>query len=190
MGNRRDLIEGAIECLIDRGYAGTTARDIAGRAGTSLAAIGYHFGSTERLLHEAIAEGFGRWREGMALTLGEHAGGDIEELLAAVGRRLRGLFEEHRPLLLAFFQALAIADRAPEVRRHAAELYREERRAVATMVRLVRGERDDTEEAAALLQALVDGLIVQAVIEGASAPDPEKVLGMLGSLVTMPESSG
>jgi hypothetical protein len=108
----------------------------------------------------------------------------------AVGRRLRVLFEEHRPLLIAFFQALAIADRAPEVRRRAADLYREERRAITTMVRAVRGERDDVEEAAALLQALVDGLIVQAVIEEGSAPDPERVMGLLGSLVTASEAAG
>jgi AcrR family transcriptional regulator len=59
---------------MDKGYAGTTARDIAGRAGTSLAAIGYHFGSTDQLLHEAIADGFRLWRDKTAAVLGVSVG--------------------------------------------------------------------------------------------------------------------
>src|ERR1039458_9677186 len=39
------------------------ARDIAGRAGVSLGAIGYHFGSTDALLHDALAEAVRRWLE-------------------------------------------------------------------------------------------------------------------------------
>ncbi len=54
MGNREDLIEGARRCIIEKGYARTTARDIAGAAGVSLAAIGYHFGSKEALMAEAL----------------------------------------------------------------------------------------------------------------------------------------
>ncbi len=39
----------------DKGYARTTARDIATAAGVSLAAIGYHFGSKEELLEAGAA---------------------------------------------------------------------------------------------------------------------------------------
>jgi AcrR family transcriptional regulator len=183
MGNRSALLEGAIDCLLDKGYAATTARDIAGRAATSLAAIGYHFGSTEGLLNEAIAEGFGRWRERMAVTLEENASADLATLLGAVGKELKTLFDKERSLLLVFFEGLALADRAPEIQRHAAELYRQERAAIAVMVRAVRNETTTAETEAALLQALVDGLIVQAVIGRDEAPDPEAVLGFLGSLV-------
>jgi hypothetical protein len=40
-----------------RGYARTTARDLAAESGANLASIGYHFGSKEALLNEALAEG-------------------------------------------------------------------------------------------------------------------------------------
>ncbi|WP_409436881.1 TetR/AcrR family transcriptional regulator [Mycobacterium sp. SMC-14] len=49
-------IEGAKRCLIERGWANTTVRDIAAAAGVSHAAIGYHFGSRERLLVQALFE--------------------------------------------------------------------------------------------------------------------------------------
>ena len=51
MGNREALLEGAKHCLYEKGYARTTARDISTAAGTSLAAIGYHYRSTEALLN-------------------------------------------------------------------------------------------------------------------------------------------
>jgi AcrR family transcriptional regulator len=50
MGNREELIAGAKRCLIEKGFARTTARDIASASGVSLAAIGYHFGSKARSL--------------------------------------------------------------------------------------------------------------------------------------------
>lgn len=59
MGNREDLLEGARKAILERGLAKVTARDIATAAGVSLAAIGYHFGSKDRLVTEALTEGVG-----------------------------------------------------------------------------------------------------------------------------------
>ena len=61
MGNRESLIAGAKQCLHDIGYTRTTARDIATAAGVSLAAIGYHFGSTRELLNQALMEALAEW---------------------------------------------------------------------------------------------------------------------------------
>ncbi|QDP95550.1 TetR/AcrR family transcriptional regulator [Microlunatus elymi] len=54
MGNREALLEGARKCLMEKGYAHTTARDIAEAAGVSLAAIGYHFGGKDALMTEVM----------------------------------------------------------------------------------------------------------------------------------------
>ncbi|MFD3524652.1 TetR/AcrR family transcriptional regulator [Streptomyces sp. NPDC058653] len=54
MGHREDLLEGAKRCLLEKGYARTTARDIVAASGANLASIGYHYGSKEALLHEAF----------------------------------------------------------------------------------------------------------------------------------------
>ncbi|GAB3818361.1 TetR family transcriptional regulator [Micromonospora zhanjiangensis] len=61
MGNREDLLAGAKQCLMEKGYARTTARDIAAAAGTSLAAIGYHFRTTQALLNAALFEAMAEW---------------------------------------------------------------------------------------------------------------------------------
>ena len=60
MGNREDLLAGAKRCLIERGWAHTTVRDIASAAGVSHAAIGYHFGSKDALLTQALVEAVDR----------------------------------------------------------------------------------------------------------------------------------
>ncbi|MFF0062284.1 TetR/AcrR family transcriptional regulator [Streptomyces sp. NPDC005279] len=54
MGHREDLLEGAKRCLLEKGYARTTARDIVAASGTNLASIGYHYGSKETLLNQAF----------------------------------------------------------------------------------------------------------------------------------------
>ena len=184
MGNRDALLDGALECLLAKGYAGTTARDIATRAGTSLAAIGYHFGSTEQLLHEAITEGFRRWRTELGAAL--DAGGDRSpaELLAAVGDELTRLFEEQRALFTVFLEALALADRSATVHARAAAGYQEDRVAVAALVAAIRkppAEGDLT--LASVLLAVVDGLFIQHLISPQDAPSPRAALDVLAPLI-------
>lgn len=61
MGNREALLAGAKRCLLEKGFARTTAREIAAASGVSLAAIGYHFGSKEALLTDALMQAIQEW---------------------------------------------------------------------------------------------------------------------------------
>ncbi|GAA1582016.1 TetR/AcrR family transcriptional regulator [Actinoplanes couchii] len=69
MGNREDLLDAAKRCLYDKGYARTTARDVAAAAGVSLAAIGYHFGTKELLLNAALRQALEEWGDDLARVL-------------------------------------------------------------------------------------------------------------------------
>lgn len=51
---RRRLLDAAIECLIERGYANTTTSEIAERAGLSRGAQLYHFPKKEELITSAV----------------------------------------------------------------------------------------------------------------------------------------
>src|SRR5712692_2505554 len=51
---RRRLLDSAIVCLIDRGYANTTTSEVAERAGLSRGAQLYHFPRKEELLTSAV----------------------------------------------------------------------------------------------------------------------------------------
>ena len=51
---RSRLIEAAIELFADKGYEGTSVRDLATAAGANVAAVSYHFGSKDALYTETL----------------------------------------------------------------------------------------------------------------------------------------
>jgi AcrR family transcriptional regulator len=118
MGNREDLLAGARKCILERGYANTTARDIATAAGVSLAAIGYHFGSKDRLLTEALTEAVGSAMgdglEAMVRDAGQ--GRSLPEAFGPTWEQAGRLFGEHTEALLASMENLLRAYRSPESR--------------------------------------------------------------------------
>src|SRR3712207_1078325 len=133
VGNREKLLAGALKCLHEKGYARTTARDLAAASGANLASIGYHFGSKEALLNEAVAQAVMVWTrsvEAEAFAVeGATTGERIEIALAAVVDR----FDELEPYLVSFLEAFPPAIRAAELRAAMAGAYADARRAGAEM---------------------------------------------------------
>ena len=96
--NHRDLLlEAAKRLLCEKGYARTTARDLVAASGTNLASIGYHFGSKEALLNEAMAEGFAEWTERMdRLALADPEATPAERFMTSM-RAVLESFDQIRP---------------------------------------------------------------------------------------------
>lgn len=181
MGNREKLLEGALQCLQEKGWGRTTARDIAAASGANVASINYHFGSKESLLNEAIGEGFRRWTRQVAqAVLASTAGSPAERLRLSVTETVAA-FERNRPLLVAFVEAMAQAERSPLVREQLASYYRESRAAAAALIeQSVDGDgRLDTTVAASILLAMFDGLILQWLLDPRDAPTGDQVANTL-----------
>lgn len=53
---RRALVQAAIDALVEEGYAGATAREVARRAGVNQGLVFYHFGTVTALLLAALDE--------------------------------------------------------------------------------------------------------------------------------------
>ncbi len=119
MGNREALLLGAKRCLLEKGYTGTTARDIATAAGVSLAAIGYHFSSKEALLTEALLLAFGDWDQEFRAALNSTVPANLGpvERFELIWARLIETFETHRSLWVANFELFSQMDRQPDIRR-------------------------------------------------------------------------
>lgn len=149
-GHRQALLEGAIKCIHEKGYARTTARDLVAASGTNLASIGYHYGSKEALLRAAIFESFRRWYMPLIEAISER------DLTDVTGELLAGL-DEHRWLLVAHLEAVAEAPRDEELRSFIAARYGDFRAALAERL----GGGAEAEEQAARIMALLDGTIVQ-----------------------------
>ena len=176
MGNRESLLAGAQRCLYEKGYARTTARDIAAASGVSLAAIGYHFGSVEALLNAAMMQAIGEWGEqvqrALAADADHYAAMEPLERFAAIWTRILDTFETQRPLWIATVEVVAQAERAPEVRAFLAEALQQGRLGLAEIFQGIDPVSD--EHAAwlvgSLYQALMSGVVVQWLADPVRAP--------------------
>jgi AcrR family transcriptional regulator len=186
ISHRDQLLDGAIECLKTKGYARTTARDIATAADANLASIGYHFGSKEALLNDAIIRACEEW----TTRLGEAAftsGSDSPlEQMGASWVAMLDSFEELRPVLIGLVEAVGQSAWSEDLRQELAAHYKTSREQVASMVRASLGERADDTGAdanvvASFLIAVCDGLVMQWLLDPEGTPTGEQLISSLGS---------
>lgn len=182
MGHREDLLAGARRCLEKRGYARTTARDLVAESGTNLASIGYHFGSKEALLNEALGASFLEWAERVrTLALAIEPSGEPMDMLAASWEAMLASFAEYRGLAVAFTEALAQAERQPVLRAQLAEIYAQSRAAAAAMISETIGvpEGPQASALASFQIVMCDGLLVQWLLDPDATPSGAELTGAL-----------
>lgn len=161
MGNREDLLAGARRVIVERGVAKATARDIATEAGVSLAAIGYHFGSKEQLITEALMESLGDGiGDSMEAVVGETASLPLLDGFAELWNRMPEVFAANREPLLASLDNTVRVLRDPEASRHLAEAAGEGYLGIAEQLRAARPELSDEQVDAV---AKLDFALVQSL---------------------------
>ncbi len=170
---RQQILEAAVEVIVERGVCNARIADVAERGGTSAPLVLYYFESKDRLLNEALA--FAEDRFYLASF------SELTDLETASERLVRLIeltcgHESTEDLLredLALWTELwsrALRDRAAARKR--AALDRRWRRTIADIVR--EGQRAgefadvDADKFALLLAALLDGILLQLMLE-----DPE-----------------
>ncbi|GCD34646.1 TetR family transcriptional regulator [Streptomyces chrestomyceticus JCM 4735] len=176
MGHREDLLEGAKRCLLEKGYARTTARDIVAASGTNLASIGYHYGSKDVLMRKALVESVEEWGAGLAGTEeaggGEAAGDPVERFAAGWDRILRS-FLEQRDFVASQVEVLGLLPRDPELRAALATVLPEGGEGLVAVFENVPDTEVDAESArvvGSFYQALLTGLMVQSLVSPAALP--------------------
>jgi AcrR family transcriptional regulator len=174
VGHREDLLDGAMQCIYEKGYARTTARDIVAASGTNLGSIGYHYGSTEALLNAALNKAVEAWgmklAEAIMTTPAEHLSGLAR--FEAYWTTVLGALEEHRPLLLATFDAVLQMDHDPALKTMLAEGMRDARGLWAMVFQHLDAavEAAKAHQVGSVYQALLSGVIAQWLIDPARAP--------------------
>jgi AcrR family transcriptional regulator len=187
--HRQRLLDGALECLRTKGYAHTTARDIAAAAGGNLGSIGYHYGSKEALLNEALIAGFRGWTARIADRVRAiDADEPLERLRLAWDAVLDELGRDEG-LLRAFLEALAPASRSPELRAQLAGFYRETRQDVARVVTESLGDEAAAQVVASLLIAVSDGLQLQWFLEPEATPGAAEIAAAAALLLPTPPAA-
>jgi len=191
--HRQRLIEGALKCLREKGYAHTTARDIAAASNANLGSIGYHFGSKDALLREALSEGLRQWTQYFLSRAHAHEGAGPLEHLRTFWSGAAESVQEQQGLMLALVEALPAATRSPILRTQLSDLIEETRRASqATIEAAIPGAQALDERTArtlaSLLIAVIDGLALQWLIDPERAPTGEELTGVLDSI--LPSATG
>lgn len=176
MGHREDLLDGAKRCLLAKGFARTTARDIVRESGTNLASIGYHYGPKDALLAQAyvaLVEGMGDSFEGDGTARSTTAPGSTERF-REVWANIIGTMREPGSIWRLSMEALVMGDRMPEVRDHLARAQREAGRGLVPL--LMGGREEDVSDETAdtvgmFYVTLMTGLIAQWTFDPKSAPE-------------------
>src|ERR1700704_538426 len=173
--HRDQLLEGAIECLRTKGYARTTARDIAAAANANLASIGYHFGSKEALLNEAITRSCDEWTTRLGQAAFASGSDSPLDQMGASWVAMLNSFEELRPVLIGLVEAVGQSAWSDDLRQELAAHYRTSREQVASMVRASLGDAaeatgTDANVVASFLIAVCDGLILQWLLSPDETP--------------------
>jgi AcrR family transcriptional regulator len=168
---RAALLDAAIECLVEEGYAKTTTGRIAERAGVSPGAVQYHFNSKAQLLGETV----GHLRAKVASEMFTFAQGlrtpsirkRQEQLLDRMWRIYRG------PLFVALLELGMGARTDPELRKRIVGAHDEMTRLNETGAAIMYPEFADRPELAQLIatgQATMRGLAL-AGLAGEWDPD-------------------
>ncbi|MDX2679128.1 TetR/AcrR family transcriptional regulator [Streptomyces sp. NY05-11A] len=178
MGHREDLLEGAKRCLLAKGFARTTARDIVKESGTNLASIGYHYGSKDALLAQAyvtLVEGMAEAFDGVA-GIGTEPGSleRFQEVWANIIETMRG----PGSLWRLSVEIVAMRDQLPELADHLAKAQREGSRGIVPL--FIGGREEDVEEATvdtlgAFYTTLMMGLMAQWTFDPKSAPEADQL---------------
>lgn len=173
MGHREDLLAGAKRCLVEKGYARTTARDIVAASGANLASIGYHFGSKEALLNQALIQSVREWGEQLAKTLIE---ADVDHLgprerYEAIWGRIVEMFGGNKQLWAAQFEVLAQIEHAEDVRQVLTAGNAEGRPGLGMLFNNIDPEVDERQASlvGAFNQALLTGIMAQWLIDPTTA---------------------
>ncbi|MFJ8141892.1 TetR/AcrR family transcriptional regulator [Streptomyces sp. NPDC096013] len=189
MGHREDLLEGAKRCLLAKGFARTTARDIVKESGTNLASIGYHYGSKDALLAQAYvslveqtSDAF-EGRDGAPAAGAEGEPGSLERF-RWVWSNIVATMREPESLWRLSMEVMTLE--LPEVREHLSAAQREGGRGLVALLMGV-PEEEVTDETADTLGrfylTLMTGLIAQWTFDPKTAPDGEALTEGLRQVV-------
>jgi AcrR family transcriptional regulator len=171
--HRTRLLLAAQSLLRERAYGKITARDLVAASNTNLGSIGYHFGSKEALLNEAIGLALEEWAETIGRAIRAGAGTGLMGLMAGSMSLMLDEYESIRPYYNAFIEALARSARSPELREQLAAHYNRQRKRIAGWIEESLPGALSTAQArhlASLLLATADGLLVQAFVDTDDTP--------------------
>jgi AcrR family transcriptional regulator len=174
MSAKDKLLLAARDCLLTKGYAHTTVRDLVAASGANQASINYHFGSKEQLLTKALRDLNTEWGELLFAVIEEPDGASdeprarVEALWGRIIESIRG----NRALWFVNFESVASARQDGEIRAMIASGQEQARVALARAFAGLGPDSDpeDVQAAGSHYLALLVGLASQCLTDPERAP--------------------
>ncbi|GAA2821341.1 TetR/AcrR family transcriptional regulator [Crossiella cryophila] len=182
---------GAKRCLLERGYTRTTARDIVAASGTNLASIGYHFGSKEALLTQALIEALTETTAEVERAMPVPPEAPVMQRLEATWQQVITSSTEQPELWRATLEAFLVGVRHPQVMEVLKGLYEAQRQefiAEFNGIPLTEVEQGDADTLGSLLLAIAAGLTLQTMVDPTRAPRSADLAVGLRKLATALEA--
>ncbi|WP_413801621.1 TetR/AcrR family transcriptional regulator [Streptomyces iranensis] len=192
MGHREDLLAGAKRCLEEKGWSRTTARDIVAASGANLASIGYHYGSKDALMREALFASMSDWADDVQRSLeadapaGEGPDTRLRERFEARWTRVLELFDKHQAVWRSQLEAILQVQHDPELRAAFGRAQPEGRQGLVGLIHGI-DERDVDEETSRVMgsfyMTLVSGMVVQMAIDPDLMPSAHDLVEAMRRIV-------
>ncbi|HEX3804870.1 MAG TPA: TetR/AcrR family transcriptional regulator [Solirubrobacteraceae bacterium] len=187
------LLRAAKELMLERGYAGTSVRELVAAAATNLGAVNYHFGSREKLLNEALLDFFLEWGKRVGELEVPTDAGPLEQLAARARPMVEGI-EEARPLFVMFLEGVLQSRHSPELRSELAEHYARHRELSGELIRASSSGRElpprTVEVIASYMLAVADGLQLQSLLDPQAVPTGEELASFYEALAADARARG
>lgn len=166
---RMALLDAAMDCLVEEGYANTTTRRIAERAGVTPGALQHHFASKAELLSQAVRHVRAKFAQKML----SHGPPEAPSVTARSEQLLDRMWEVHKgPVFHAYIELLVAARTDPELRATLAEVQDEVASLNAAAAPILFPEMADQPGFTQLIdtgQAAIRGLALLAFVDEAEA---------------------
>lgn len=159
---REALLAATVEVVAENGLHGLTLRAVAERAGVTNTLVSHHFGTKDKLLHEAVA-----WATARAIRLSDLSA--TETIDGDFARALVELVASEPHLQVFQYEFVLESRRRPDLREEAVALY--EGYIQALELALIQHGHINTRPLARAAFAALDGLVIQQL----TVADPEAV---------------
>jgi AcrR family transcriptional regulator len=158
---RAELSAAVRRIAADRGIGAASLREVAAEAGWSLGALRHYFATREAMLRfafESVAA-----RAGDRIERARRSAGGPRERLEAVLLETVPLDDERRTECRVWLAFFTLADASRELTLERERVYGDILHAVAALLEPLLNADRDADDAAALLWAAVDGIVLQAL---------------------------
>jgi AcrR family transcriptional regulator len=131
---RKEIAQALYRCIVRRGYASTTVRDIAREADVRPGIIHHYFDSKDEILSALTEMTFDRYKESLLVLLQQHQDADPRERLRLGIDFMFLKLAGDRDLIKVFHELWNIAQHDNALNESLRALYRDYRKAVATLI--------------------------------------------------------